>query len=104
MKILYFSIDHSNCSTKMTDIDIIQPVDQPMMSDPEIPDNYDDHDDNSHDNDSNYDNKSNDSYSDEPIEVPQHFKCPISQCIMLDPITVPCCGIAYSRQALEVMF
>lgn len=56
------------------------------------------------DDDSNYDTKTNDSDSDELIEVPQHFKCPISQCIMLDPITVPCCCRSYSRQALEVMF
>jgi ankyrin repeat protein/uncharacterized protein YegL len=53
---------------------------------------------------SSLDTKTNDSDSDEPVEVPQHFKCPISQCIMLDPITVPCCCRSYSRQSLEVMF
>ena len=88
------------CFCDMTDIDSMLPVDhQPTILDPENPENYNDDE-----NDENYDSKSNDSDSDEPIEVPQHFKCPISQCIMLDPITVPCCCRSYSRQALEVMF
>jgi ankyrin repeat protein/uncharacterized protein YegL len=39
----------------------------------------------------------------EPVEVPLHFRCPISMCLMLDPITLPC-GHSYSRQSLEAAF
>lgn len=45
-----------------------------------------------------------DSESEGPVEVPLHFKCPISMSMFIDPINVPCCGRAYSRGSLQVIF
>lgn len=45
-----------------------------------------------------------DSETEGPVEVPLHFKCPISMSMFIDPINVPCCGRAYSRSSLQVIF
>ncbi|EFJ11816.1 hypothetical protein SELMODRAFT_125560 [Selaginella moellendorffii] len=36
-------------------------------------------------------------------EVPSHFKCPISLCLMADPVSV-CTGITYDRSSIEKWF
>ena len=35
--------------------------------------------------------------SEDFVEVPPHFICPYTLCLLEDPVNVPCCGRTFSR-------